>query len=81
MPDARPTVFANPRDDAAFQRMVESLVPFTQDPSELQRMLRSTYPSAVVRARDLSSEWETVWYAYRDGHWTPADGGREGRNE
>ena len=44
----------------------------------LQAALRETYPRAVVRAREISSERETVWYAYRDGHWVPSLGGREG---
>jgi hypothetical protein len=39
---------------------------------ELERRLRTSYPSAVVRPRDLANEPFVVWYVYRDGHWVPS---------
>jgi hypothetical protein len=69
---ARPFVFVNPRDDVVFQRVVETLTGTCESPEQLQDALRTSYPTAVVRARDLSSERDTVWYAYRDGQWTPS---------
>jgi hypothetical protein len=38
-------------------------------PSDLEATLRTTYPLAVVRRRELASESFEVWYVYRDGHW------------
>jgi hypothetical protein len=41
-----------------------------QSPEELQAILRTRYPDAVVRQRGLAGERLDVWYVYRDGHWT-----------
>ena len=38
-------------------------------PKDLEETLRSRYPGAVVRRRELAGEHLEVWYAYRDGHW------------
>ena len=71
--DHPPIVIANPRHDADFRRAIAALADVAS-PQELERALRPTYPSIVVRARDLSSEPDRVWYAYRDGHWLPSLG-------
>ena len=44
-------------------------------PAELQARLTHDHPNAVVRARELDGEAQSIWYVYRDGHWIPA--GRE----
>jgi hypothetical protein len=75
MSPPRPTVLCNPNDDLTFRREVHRVLPQVRTPADLQTALRATYPSAVVRARDLSAESHAVWYAYRDGRWTPAGGG------
>jgi hypothetical protein len=36
----------------------------------LQARLREQFPHSVVNARGLSGEDVTMWYVYRDGHWT-----------
>lgn len=38
-------------------------------PHDLEAILRSRYPTAVVRPRELEGERAEVWYVYRDGHW------------
>ena len=65
----RPTLVLNPRRDEAFEAAVAALMDGATSPSMLQERLRATYPRAVVRARELSSEPMVVWYVYRDGHW------------
>jgi hypothetical protein len=60
----------NPRDDAGFVALVDSLAPMMDRPQDLQRVLRETHPRAVVRIRVLSGEPLQVWYVYRDGSWT-----------
>lgn len=67
-----PTLVLNPRHDTEFVAVAEAIA--TNGvvlPSELQERLRETYPDAVVRARELNGEAFTIWYVYRDGHWTP----------
>jgi len=67
----RPTLIASPRDDEVFQDLAEAMVAAgATTPSALQEALRSRYPKAVVRARDLSGERGVIWYVYRDGRWT-----------
>lgn len=65
----RPMLVLNPRDDPAFESEASGLLDAVSTPADLQRRLRATYPDAIVRARDLSSEPGTVWYVYRNGHW------------
>jgi hypothetical protein len=70
--DVRPIVILNPRTDARFVELVSELMAdAVGEPDGFQRGLRSEYPDAVVRRRDLSSESTEVWYVYRDGRWTP----------
>jgi hypothetical protein len=67
----RPMLIASPRDDEVFQDLAEAMVAAgANTPTALQEALRSRYPKAVVRARDLSGERGVIWYVYRDGRWT-----------
>ena len=72
MSDARrPTIVANPSGDPRFRSMTERfLLSGGRSPEELQAILRTRYPDAVVRRRGLAGERLDVWYVYRDGHWT-----------
>ena len=64
------TIVRNPMDDDEFERAVaEALDLAQQDPAELERLLRVSYPQAVVRPRGLAEERGVVWYVYREGHW------------
>lgn len=63
-----------PRRDAAFVALVDREAVRVAVPEELQARLRATYPDAIVRRRGLAGESVEVWYVYRDGHWTSADG-------
>lgn len=81
MSPPRPSVLCNPVDDIVFQRVVESLLVGASSAEDLQVALRSSYPRALVRPRELSSEPVTVWYAYRDGRWTPRGTRREGDDD
>ena len=50
--------------------MIESALPSGDwRPQDLEALLRSRYPKAVVRRRELDAERVEVWYVYRDGHW------------
>lgn len=40
---------------------------------DLEAILRTRYPDAVVRPRELEAEETVVWYVYRDGHWIRSD--------
>jgi hypothetical protein len=65
-----PIILANPRGDATFRRAAEAAVASgIRTPGALQAALRSTYPLATVRERELSGELSRVWYVYRDGRW------------
>jgi hypothetical protein len=67
----RPVLIASPSDDEDFRALAEALVAAgANTPSELQLALRSRYPEAVARARDLSGERGVIWYVYREGRWT-----------
>jgi hypothetical protein len=66
----RPTLITNPTGDAGFLQAVERAVEEADgDIGAAQLALRSQYPQAVLRARDISGETIVVWYAYRDGSW------------
>ena len=73
----RPLVIVNPRNDPRFAESVERLVTEALTPGDLQDLLRPAYPRAVVRERELSAEPFEVWYAYRDGRWTPSGPARQ----
>jgi hypothetical protein len=73
----RPILIANPRSDSTFVAVAEALMKDGVPTADaLQQGLRRHFPRAVVRPRELSGEQVTVWYAYRDGHWTRNGGGR-----
>jgi hypothetical protein len=64
----------NPRSDSAFVALADRVGPFCDRPEDLERHLRETHPATLVRVRGLSGEHIEVWYVYRDGTWTAADG-------
>jgi hypothetical protein len=68
----RPILLINPRTDTEFANTARELLEATpgDDPIALERRLRERYPTATVHVRSLSNEPITVWYIYRDGHWT-----------
>ena len=68
----------NPRDDVEFVALVDELAASAARPQDLQRALRRTHPTALVRARELSGDAVEVWYVYRDGSWTPPGSGEDG---
>ena len=69
-PARRPVIIANPPGDRAFRGMIDSaLLSGRWRPHDLEAMLRTRYPNAVVRPRELDAERVEVWYVYRDGHW------------
>jgi PAS domain-containing protein len=59
-----------PTDDRAFAEIAERLREGrdASSSSALQARLRSIFPRAVVRARELTGE-SPAWYVYRDGSW------------
>jgi hypothetical protein len=71
----RPVLVVNPRTDSSFVEFVTEQIDDLPDadPSSLEHRLRERHPAATVHARALAGEPTTVWYVYRDGHWTPAD--------
>jgi hypothetical protein len=66
----RPTLIVNPSTDGLFSTYAETLVDHgATSAAELERRLRTEYPSAIVHARELAGEAGLIWYVYRDGHW------------
>ena len=66
----RPIVVVNPSNDVRFKEMVDRFVATSSSqPDDLEAALRTRYPEAVVRPRELAGERFDVWYVYRDGHW------------
>ena|SRR6266566_2796550 len=66
----RPIVVVNPSTDVGFRKMVDRFVATGGSrPDDLESVLRTQYPEAVVRPRELAGERFEVWYVYRDGHW------------
>ena len=67
------TLVLNPRADPKFVALAEGIVAGgVATPVEMQARLRQDYPGAIVRARELDGEAQSIWYVYRDGHWIPA---------
>lgn len=66
---ANPVVICLPSADVAFRAAVQSALEGSDalTAASLQSRLRSLYPGALVRLRELSGELHPVWYAYRDG--------------
>ena len=70
VPPRRPIVVVNPSNDVGFREMVDRFVATGGTrPDDLEAVLRTRYPEAVVRPRELAGERFEVWYVYRDGHW------------
>lgn len=70
LPPRRPIVVVNPGSDLQFRQMVDrSVANGGRSPDDLEAALRTRYPAAVVRPRELAGERFDVWYVYRDGHW------------
>lgn len=67
-------VVANPPGDLDFRRVIDRILLAGVDgPHDLEAALRTQYPKAVVRRRELAGESFEVWYAYREGHWIRND--------
>jgi hypothetical protein len=67
----RPILVLNPRSDRSFVTYVDHLSrEELTTAGALQARLREQFPGAVVHPRGLSGEDVTMWYVYRDGHWT-----------
>ena len=72
----RPALIINPIDDEIFAAYAHLLVDHgASSVDALERRLRTVYPPATVHPRELSGESASVWYVYRDGHWTPRGAG------
>ena len=66
----RPIIVDNPSGDAEFRSMIQAALRSGEwRPDELEAYLRTRYPLAIVRPRELAGERTQVWYVYRDGHW------------
>ena len=75
----RPVLIVNPRDDAGFEDLVDTLMrDGAQTTGALQSALRQQYPKAAVHAREISAERVVVWYVYRDGRWVRPGGAARG---
>jgi hypothetical protein len=75
-PARRPTIVANPPGDRQFRALIDAcLLSGATRPEDLEAVLRTRYPLAVVRPRELAGERTTVWYVYREGHWIRSDDG------
>ena len=71
----RPTIVANPPDDAQFRTLITAFLMSGGGRAEdLEAALRAEHPAAVVRPRALAGERLEVWYVYRDGHWVRSSG-------
>jgi hypothetical protein len=71
----KPTLVANPAADEVFAGFAQLLVDHgARSVEELERRLRTSYPQAVVHARELAGEGILIWYVYRDGHWVGSSG-------
>jgi hypothetical protein len=67
----RPTLVVNPVTDRRFGAFAErELDEGAATVEELQARLRVRYPHTAVHRRELAGEPISVWYVYRDGHWT-----------
>jgi hypothetical protein len=73
----RPTLIVNPVTDRAFVEFANQELDGARDIEGLKGRLRTRYPHAAVHVRLLSGEGTTVWYVYRDGHWTDPRGSQD----
>jgi hypothetical protein len=67
---ANSTLIVNPIGDRGFSEFAHSLLGAAAAATELQALLRTRYPDALVRPRDLAGEHILMWYVYRDGRWS-----------
>jgi hypothetical protein len=75
-PGRRPVIVTNPANDRHFRALIESgLRSGAMRPDDLEQLLRTRYPMAVVRPRELEGERTPIWYVYREGHWISSDDG------
>ncbi len=73
-PGRRPVIVANPAGDTEFRAFIESsLLAAGGRAEDLEALLRTRYPQALVRPREIAAERTVVWYVYRDGHWIRSD--------
>ena len=66
--------------DSEFVAMVTSYAANIEAIDGLAAALRTRYPNAVVRLRNIDGELDEVWYVYRDGRWVSESGQVEGRS-
>ena len=72
----RPMIVANPAADREFRAFIDSnLLAAAGRAEDLEALLRTRYPQAIVRPREIAAERTVVWYVYRDGHWIRSDDG------
>ena len=70
VPSEQPTLVLNPPDDDEFSSLAQELVSDGHHSvADFQNRLRSHFPTAIVRRRELVGEPTDTWYVYRDGHW------------
>jgi hypothetical protein len=73
-PPRRPVIVANPAGDRRFRAQIDAgILAGARSPDTLEAILRTRYPNAVVRPRELAGERVPVWYVYREGHWIRSD--------
>jgi hypothetical protein len=73
-PIRRPVIVANPAGDRQFRSLIDAgLLSGASRPEELEAILRTRYPLALVRPRELAGERTPVWYVYREGRWIRSD--------
>jgi len=73
-PARRPVIVANPPGDRRFLALIRAeLRSGAALPEQLKAILRTRYPLAIVRPRELAGERIAVWYVYREGHWIGSD--------
>jgi hypothetical protein len=78
----QPILVLNPRSDRSFVTYVDHLSrEELTTAAALQARLREQFPRAVVNERGISGEDVTMWYVYRDGHWTRDQAGSDQAQE
>jgi hypothetical protein len=75
-----PILVINPRTDADFVAHAQDALRDAASAEDLEHALRTRYPHAVVRPRELDGERTQVWYVYREGRWMPPTQGGEEAN-
>jgi hypothetical protein len=65
-----PVLFVDPSSDDAFSVAAERALVGAHSIDRFTALLRETYPRVEVHPREISGEPVTIWYVYREGHWT-----------